>query len=238
MGNATGRRRHLQCNRVRVKYLVAHGMNDPRGVASVLRDGANGIEIDVYSDDTAWYVNHDAAEGLTIARYMEELTATARDIPRLIYLDIKTPRARNLEALGDLVRQHPAILFLYGTNKDVDQLLRLPRSATLAVDMAWTTVPLAEVAELMRTRNFWLGDGNIPGMPKPSMWLGDSPTAFRAAHPVGVFAWTYSTLDTFQADITRHQLDMVTVLPSLVRDAARLLCSCPRCLSGHDGPRG
>jgi hypothetical protein len=224
-GNSVEEDQEQVCPHIQVKYLVAHRINNPYNVKGILEDGANGIEIDVRSDNKSWYVNHDMASGFEVFEYMRIMTENGPS-PKVIYLDIKTPFAVNLEALGSLITIYPNILFLFGANRNSDQLLRLPKEAVLAIDLARFD-RLERVAELMESngRTYWLGDGNMPLLPKPSMH-----TSFKRIRAetkaAGTFAWTYSSLGAWKSDLVLHKLDLTTITPSLVKAAAAMLKSC------------
>lgn len=212
------------CRATRLKYLVAHGVNNHNDIADALTDGANGIELDLQSDGTTWFVNHDAPRGESLSAYMDAVSAAHHAHLRLIYLDIKTPTARNLEDLNRYMDYIPGVLVLYGTAKDAPALLRLHPDATLAVDIAWR-LSVAEITQMFAGRRYFIGDGNMPMLPKPSMATTMREiAAYKNAK--GSFAWTYSQLNAWSADVTTYPLTMTTVNPTLVRPAAEILCKC------------
>jgi hypothetical protein len=141
----------------------------------------------------------------------------------LVYLDIKTPQAMNLEELGDLVTLYPAVMFLFGVADHSSELLRLRADAVLAIDLAYSRDTVDSVSTEMdaRGRTYWLGDGNMPLLPKPSMRT--SFQLFRKTNAAGTFAWCYSNLDALKHDIVYYKVNLVTVNRALVKAAAGIL---------------
>lgn len=226
------------CPRARVRFLVAHRVNDPAKIRDVLVDGANGIEIDLCSDNINWFVNHSKPNGHRLEWYMGQLRDLAKAEPAvfahlaLVYFDIKTPSASNLPELGKWIAEFPSIQFLFGVASHSEELLRLPINATLAIDLALHD-DVKRVTERMdhADRTYWLGDGFPPGLPKPSM--STSMQQFtNETKAQGTFAWTYSHLGKWCTDMATHGTTMTTVEPALVRKAARILSHCafnPEC---------
>lgn len=218
-----------ECARLNVKYLIAHGVNDPQQLATVL-PLANGIELDLRSDNRTWYVNHNTPTGTTLPEYLGRLNA-ASPFPELVYLDIKTPAASNLEALPGLleytVTRHPDVQIVYGAAHNAKELARLPHDAVLGIDCAFFNDSQTLNATFPRHR-FWVGDGNLPRLPAFSVetTLTLARTLDRC---VGTYVWTYRHMNTLRRDMARLQCTAVTIEPDLLPQAANLLrtCRCP-----------
>lgn len=197
--------------------LIVHRVNQPADGPPLLAQGARGLEMDVVSNGTTWYVHHDWPQGLTVADYMHHL-ATWPQKPTLVYLDIKTPRAPNLPQLYALTQAvHPDVQFVFSTAHDGAALLALPLQAVLCVD--YQHQASAHALFVAAVRRFWVADGIAFGLRKTQKALALPQQGWA----VGKLGWTYAQLAPWHFDLVHYQLDASIVTRELLPAAWAVL---------------
>ena len=196
--------------------LIAHRMNDPHQVPTVLEAGAQGIEIDLWSDGSTWYVGHDMFSGSI--SWDDYYSASLRwpHQPDLLYLDIKTPAATNLVDLATFTFPTRHVLFATADGRNAKYFKVLPPTAEVVAD--FTNQRHAHRYWRKEGRSFWMADGIAAGIPSS---LG----ALKGRSRHKRLAWTYSSLSQWSHDVKALHLDATIVEPSLIPQAyAALQC--------------
>ena len=213
-------------------YLIAHRVNNPAGITSVVADGVNAIEIDAFfsTEDQNWYVNHDAPEGTLIEDWFRE--ASSFMLPMVI-VDTKTPCPKwRLEDLLKRIRKTKyrwPIIIAVAT--EVDCLVSLEKKLNtnegMATDFLEVTPEL--VGELPLDCNVWYGNGVHSRMTKvmlkdsieKAIFLRNNGTKIKK-----VYAWSFDTSSSF-LEYLSADIDGLMVEPDFVQEANALVESYP-----------
>lgn len=236
-------------------YIIAHECNTLKKINRALRQGANGIECDLWRDEEGrWWVSHDGDDKTDLVAWLQHIAVAENKFRRklaVLVFDIKT--AEPLAPLRQIINAHlpEDLAHVYSVAKlEMAHVFRaiaplLTHLEAIAVDEEDSPEEVASFFESIPTRRCWYANGITAFIPYNRRYH----LSLQAAKPLrdaGVFARIYTWTVVQRAAMKKYIYDddVDAILVNLrrffmrpVRVARRIIKKAPhRHLAGRYTP--
>lgn len=228
---------HLSSSTKKV-FLLYHGANTVENVKEAIYSRANGLEVDVWMDESnkAW-VSHSEEKELSFESWIAELLKYDLSTLKLILFDIK--KAEKLEAFQELIRAKlGAIQTIVYSTRDVEHAgmfnsikNKLTLGEYLCIDEENDIEKVVGFYREMGIKRSWYGNGLFSLGPDLNVIHESLKKAaeFRKrseiiSHTVG---WTVQLETSFRQYFYEDDVDALIVEPNSIRSAVEMVRKSP-----------
>ena len=228
-------------------WLIAHGVNRPKDLGTILDAGANAAEIDVHwsPEQKTWIVANDLnmEQGVKVRDWFDDAKYFCNRL-QLVLVDIKTscsstPFVTLLEQIHKTKFKNPIV---FSVPSETKCLLSMEKKLTANQGLAtnFSNIDETLLKQLPQNANIWYGNGIASFLPKPDLFENIQNAVFerdRGQKIKKVYCWTLASSYSVSTYLDTN-LDAIIVEQDFLQTARRLIDEYPfvRIASNKDDP--